>query len=185
MPDHQVLIPSPAFQVPQLKSDTRPVKRRRRTVDLQHQSSGKALKFATQAYQNPVDAQSGSAAAAAPGLSTPTIAEGVGPSFQSLAPGPLSPSFSLSPWSMALSIDVNNMPQSYGQAPNNANANPSDNFSFGAMDQQTPGGYSADGSALSETDKDPFLSLLEQLAENEHLQREGPSDLDFYLGGQD
>ncbi len=31
-------------------------------------------------------------------------------------------------------------------------------------------------------EKDPFLSLLEQLAENEHSQG-GPSELDFFLTG--
>ena len=31
--------------------------------------------------------------------------------------------------------------------------------------------------------KDPFLSLLEQLAENE-VSRGGPSELDFFLSGQ-
>lgn len=62
---------------------------------------------------------------------------------------------------------------------NNSNA-----FSFGPIDQPTPGGMSANGSALSETDKDPFLSLLEQLAENEHSQAGGPSDLDFFLSTQ-
>lgn len=34
----------------------------------------------------------------------------------------------------------------------------------------------------SDGDKDPFLSLLEQLAENEN-SRGGPSELDFYLSG--
>lgn len=38
---------------------------------------------------------------------------------------------------------------------------------------------------MEEGDKDPFLSLLEQLAENEQ-SRGGPSELDFFLsGGQD
>ncbi|KAI4120387.1 MAG: hypothetical protein LQ347_007101, partial [Umbilicaria vellea] len=32
----------------------------------------------------------------------------------------------------------------------------------------------------NEAEKDPFLSLLEQLAENEH-SRGGPSELDYYL----
>lgn len=38
------------------------------------------------------------------------------------------------------------------------------------------------GSENGGEEKDPFLSLLEQLAENEH-SRGGPSDLDFFLGG--
>ncbi|KAF2461728.1 fungal-specific transcription factor domain-containing protein [Lineolata rhizophorae] len=54
--------------------------------------------------------------------------------------------------------------------------------------QTTPGATSATGSTHSHPsgsggeDKDPFLSLLEQLAENEH-SRGGPSELDFFLGG--
>ena len=40
---------------------------------------------------------------------------------------------------------------------------------------------SASGSAQTDPEKDPFLSLLEQLAENEHSHG-GPSELDFFLG---
>ncbi|EED23703.1 fungal specific transcription factor, putative [Talaromyces stipitatus ATCC 10500] len=53
---------------------------------------------------------------------------------------------------------------------------------------QTPSGHSqaSDSHAtMSESgppsEKDPFLSLLEQLAENEHLEDDGPSELDFLL----
>lgn len=67
------------------------------------------------------------------------------------------------------------------------------NFSFGGMggtnggmmgeEGMTPGGRSNNGSTgTSGEEKDPFLTLLEQLAENEQ-QRGGPSDLDFFLGG--
>lgn len=45
----------------------------------------------------------------------------------------------------------------------------------------TPGGRS-NGESTGESEKDPFLSLLEQLAENEH-SRGGPSELDFFLSG--
>ncbi|MCJ1308421.1 hypothetical protein MMC25_002074 [Agyrium rufum] len=48
----------------------------------------------------------------------------------------------------------------------------------------TPGGRSVAGSTQQDGDTDPFLTLLEQLAENEH-SRGGPSELDFYLGPQD
>jgi hypothetical protein len=41
---------------------------------------------------------------------------------------------------------------------------------------------SAAGSAQADGDGDPFLSLLEQLAENEQ-SRGGPSELDFFLSG--
>lgn len=46
---------------------------------------------------------------------------------------------------------------------------------------QTSGAHPAD-SETGNLEKDPFLSLLEQLAENEHSQG-GPSELDFFLTG--
>ncbi|EOD47492.1 putative fungal transcriptional regulatory-like protein [Neofusicoccum parvum UCRNP2] len=50
--------------------------------------------------------------------------------------------------------------------------------------QRTPGATSAAGSNHTEasSEKDPFLTLLEQLAENEQ-SRGGPSELDFFLSG--
>ena len=48
--------------------------------------------------------------------------------------------------------------------------------------QPTPGAASASSSAHTDPDKDPFLSLLEQLAENE-VSRGGPSELGFFLSG--
>ena len=57
---------------------------------------------------------------------------------------------------------------------------------FGAELHQrvmTPEGASQSGSTHTSEDKDPFLTILEQLAENEHSMG-GPSDLDFYLGDQ-
>jgi len=56
------------------------------------------------------------------------------------------------------------------------------------MQTQTKPSTSVNGGGVrgvEEGDKDPFLSLLEQLAENEQ-SRGGPSELDFFLsGGQD
>ena len=57
-------------------------------------------------------------------------------------------------------------------------------FGFSNEVAQTPGAgsnfdSSTDGGVGGE--KDPFLSLLEQLAENEH-SRGGPSELDYFLG---
>lgn len=46
---------------------------------------------------------------------------------------------------------------------------------------QTSGTHTA-SSETGNLEKDPFLSLLEQLAENEHSQG-GPSELDFFLTG--
>lgn len=51
---------------------------------------------------------------------------------------------------------------------------------MGIQEGMTPGARS-DGQS-TEGEKDPFLSLLEQLAENEH-SRGGPSELDFFLSG--
>ena len=53
------------------------------------------------------------------------------------------------------------------------------------VDQQTPGGLSQSAeSAHTDMDKDPFLSLLEQLAQNDGSANGGPSDLDFFLNSQ-
>lgn len=53
----------------------------------------------------------------------------------------------------------------------------------GVNEGMTPGGRSNNESTgTNEGEKDPFLSLLEQLAENEH-SRGGPSELDFFLSG--
>lgn len=46
---------------------------------------------------------------------------------------------------------------------------------------QTSGSHTA-ASETGSLEKDPFLSLLEQLAENENSQV-GPSELDFFLTG--
>ena len=54
----------------------------------------------------------------------------------------------------------------------------------GQQSVMTPGGLSQGSTAVAAgggDDKDPFLTLLEQLAENEQ-SRGGPSDLDFFLG---
>jgi len=54
-----------------------------------------------------------------------------------------------------------------------------------ALDHQTPSGLSASAeSAHTDPDKDPFLSLLEQLAENDGGNGAGMADLDFFLNGQ-
>lgn len=57
------------------------------------------------------------------------------------------------------------------------------NGMVGVNEGMTPGGRSNnDSTGTNEGEKDPFLSLLEQLAENEH-SRGGPSELDFFLSG--
>ncbi|KXL43625.1 MAG: hypothetical protein FE78DRAFT_151927 [Acidomyces sp. 'richmondensis'] len=54
------------------------------------------------------------------------------------------------------------------------------------FEHQTPGAnsQSADSSHTDPMDKDPFLSLLEQLAQNDGSADGGPSDLEFFLNGQ-
>ncbi|THX17642.1 hypothetical protein D6D17_02451 [Aureobasidium pullulans] len=97
---------------------------------------------------------------------------------QTFSQNPLSPSFSFSPWQSHLSLpsDPNLNPAQF----DNLFSIPGQNHTA-VFDQQTPGGMSANGSVNTEGDKDPFMSLLEQLAENEQTGHGGPSDLDFFL----
>lgn len=90
------------------------------------------------------------------------------PQFASLAPSPVSRAATLNNQDhSSIQFDpMLSMPTPYDQ-------------------QATPGAGSTSGASVH-TDpesKDPFLSLLEQLAENE-VSRGGPSELDFFLGGQ-
>lgn len=56
---------------------------------------------------------------------------------------------------------------------------------FASTSYPTPGGVSVSNeSNHTDPDKDPFLSLLEQLAQNDGGNGQGPSDLGFYLSGQ-
>jgi hypothetical protein len=75
-------------------------------------------------------------------------------------------------------------PNVTGMTPNGMNGN---GMSNGGGEVMTPGarsnGERSNGESVgTEGEKDPFLSLLEQLAENEH-SRGGPSELDFFLSG--
>ena len=107
-------------------------------------------------------------------------------------PAGFSPSFSFSPLPQG-----NFDPALFGMPadgnPDNANPNPNANPNVNpygydpnihGQPAATPGGLSQSGSSHANDEKDPFLTLLEQLAENEH-SRGGPSDLDYYLGGQE
>ena len=97
---------------------------------------------------------------------------------------PFSPPFTFSPLPQgSFSPVFTNPPPANGNGARQATA-------YYEMSKQlqtvaTPGGRSLSGSTHANTDveKDPFLTLLEQLAENEH-SRGGPSDLDFYLGSE-
>ncbi|KAF1926045.1 uncharacterized protein M421DRAFT_68521 [Didymella exigua CBS 183.55] len=102
---------------------------------------------------------------------------------------PFSPNFSFSPLPQFASLAPSPVPRAAHLSANNDTQIPH----FDPMlsmptpyDQQpTPGAGSTSGASVH-TDpdsKDPFLSLLEQLAENE-VSRGGPSELDFFLSGQ-
>jgi hypothetical protein len=76
------------------------------------------------------------------------------------------------------------MPQSYPYTNHNPNHHHNGN-GMGVQEGMTPGARSQGesvGTTGTAEEKDPFLSLLEQLAENEH-SRGGPSELDFFLSG--
>ncbi|PSN63960.1 hypothetical protein BS50DRAFT_93643 [Corynespora cassiicola Philippines] len=104
---------------------------------------------------------------------------------------PFSPNFTFSPLPQFASMAPTPTPGHANQA---QNQNPGQDNAAAAFDpmlsmptpydqQPTPGGASTSGSVHTDPDKDPFLSLLEQLAENE-VSRGGPSELDFFLSGQ-
>ena len=99
-------------------------------------------------------------------------------------PNPFSPPFSFSPLPQGSFSPVFSNPQ---PANGNEAAQAAAYYEMSKQMQAvvTPGGRSLSGSTHTnhEADKDPFLTLLEQLAENEH-SRGGPSDLDFYLGSE-
>lgn len=103
---------------------------------------------------------------------------------------PFSPNFSFSPLPQFASLAPSPVPRA---ATLNNQSQDNSQVHFDPMltmptpyDQQpTPGAGSTSGASVH-TDpdsKDPFLSLLEQLAENE-VSRGGPSELDFFLSGQ-
>ncbi|KAG9232588.1 fungal-specific transcription factor domain-containing protein [Amylocarpus encephaloides] len=95
-----------------------------------------------------------------------------------LSRAPFSPPYSYSSLNSPENYDpMFGMPQmgfGYGSGMGSANAN----------EGMTPGARSTGESTetAGTEEKDPFLTLLEQLAENEH-SRGGPSELDFFLGG--
>lgn len=75
-------------------------------------------------------------------------------------------------------------PNGTGMTPSSHLAN-GNGIHNGNGEGMTPGARSngeSTGTTGTESEKDPFLSLLEQLAENEH-SRGGPSELDFFLSG--
>ncbi|KAF2153025.1 hypothetical protein K461DRAFT_225667 [Myriangium duriaei CBS 260.36] len=170
-------------------STNMPPNKRRRTNEYQGQS-GMFAHRTTEAGDG-IDQQSAdfpSEVAAQSSLPTPTECQestATANDQQTLSQNPLSPNFSFSPWPMSFANSPAETRQGFQPQPNYQLSGAVDStFTFGLYDHQTPGGMSASGSIPSEADKDPFLSLLEQLAENENSQHGGPSDLDFFLQAQ-
>ncbi|CAG8978428.1 hypothetical protein HYALB_00013246 [Hymenoscyphus albidus] len=98
----------------------------------------------------------------------------------------MTPTLSRVPFSPPYSYSSTNQPENFDPM----FGVPQIGFGYGnnvhVQEGMTPGGRSAGEStvtAATSEEKDPFLSLLEQLAENEH-SRGGPSELDFFLSGQ-
>lgn len=105
------------------------------------------------------------------------------PNMPTLSSIPFSPPYSFS--SVAISNQQEGFDPMFGMPQMMPTSDQAFNgFSYNPNQQaMTPGGRSNGDSTGSREEKDPFLSLLEQLAENEH-SRGGPSDLDFFLTGQ-
>jgi hypothetical protein len=105
------------------------------------------------------------------------------PNMPTLSAIPFSPPYSFS--NVALSNQQEGFDPMFGMPQMIPNPNQAFNgFPYDQSQQaMTPGGRSNGESTGSREEKDPFLSLLEQLVENEH-SRGGPSDLDFFLTGQ-
>lgn len=102
---------------------------------------------------------------------------------------PFSPNFSFSPLPQFASLAPSPVPRAAHLNSNNdtqvSHFDPMLSMPTPYDQQPTPGAGSTSGASVH-TDpdsKDPFLSLLEQLAENE-VSRGGPSELDFFLSGQ-
>jgi hypothetical protein len=99
---------------------------------------------------------------------------------------PFSPNFSFSPLPQFASLAPSPISRAANQVQDHSSMHFDPMLSMPTpIDQQpTPGAGSTSGASVH-TDpdsKDPFLSLLEQLAENE-VSRGGPSELDFFLSG--
>jgi hypothetical protein len=114
----------------------------------------------------------------------------LGPDFSSF---PLSPAFAFSPLPANLDQTFNNAnthpgpsmtpAPTYATFPFDQQAYAQQGATVSTGSAQTPGAHSQSGASnhtTGEGEKDPFLSLLEHLTENEYSQG-GPSDLDFFL----
>lgn len=144
-----------------------------------HPPADAAARSALPTFLDPKAEDTNTSSTAVPPFTPPSTTSALnGPTNTNTALNiPFSPSFSFSP-----------LPQLASLAPSPGPAN--QDSAFDPMlsmptpyeQQHTPGGASASGSAHTDPEnKDPFLSLLEQLAENEMSQQGGPSELDYFL----
>lgn len=190
--------------LPPLSTDSMPKPKRRRTNDHDPEQAFSAISNTSENNNNHNNLLSETEQHASHSLpmaaqsSLPTPTDITDPNAAATDPhgfGTYSPNISFSPWPASfLNSPAETRPgppqqqqqqdQDLQHAHNMFGSGVDNAFTFGMPEQETPGGMSANGSVPSETDKDPFLSLLEQLAENEHSQQGGPSELDFFLRGQ-
>lgn len=110
------------------------------------------------------------------GFADPGASHGI----PNLSSTPFSPPYAFS------SVGLSNQTETYDPMFGVPQLGGGNGFGYGDMAQQTaltPGARSnGESTGTNPEEKDPFLSLLEQLAENEH-SRGGPSELDFFLSG--
>lgn len=92
---------------------------------------------------------------------------------------PFSPNFSFSPLPQIASLAATPRPGNHDDIAHSFD--PMISMPTPYDQQPTPGAASTSGSVHTDPDKDPFLSLLEQLAENDVNRGGGPSDLDYFL----
>ena len=109
-----------------------------------------------------------------------------GNGMPTLAQTPFSPPYAFSSLNAPEPYDpMFGMPNMNNSIPGSVNGGMNSGYGYGMEGQpvMTPGGRSqGESTGTGGEEKDPFLSLLEQLAENEH-SRGGPSELDFFLSG--
>ncbi|KAI1081048.1 fungal-specific transcription factor domain-containing protein [Whalleya microplaca] len=148
------------------------------------QSSGHSGSVVNQ-MRNPMDdpaAKAAAAAAAAAGFAVPTLsATPFSPPYNYASPGPGGDNGS--------NLGAPSYDPMFGTVPTNAFSSPApwhgdDDHRKQLHIAPSPGARSHNGSTGtgSGEEKDPFLSLLEQLAENEHAMGQG-NEIDFFLAG--
>ncbi|KAF2266575.1 hypothetical protein CC78DRAFT_513186 [Lojkania enalia] len=194
--------PQPHMQSTPQYSNGHPAKKRRSTVASSSKPnlvSAPPLPTPTSATHLPTNATVGPSSSSTNEAKSPDLNNTATPNAPFTPPGSsainqsafsFSPNFSFSPLPQIASLSATPQPSHQTTAagvpdsePAPPNFDPMLSMPTPYDQQATPGAASASGSAHTDPDKDPFLSLLEQLAENE-VSRGGPSELDFFLSEQ-